>query len=95
MNNENETQPDQVQEMIDAAATAEHAPEPAPSENKFEKVVDEAEALAHRITAAVEKWFHEHLHNSVVSADTQVINHITVAKPALIAGVVAAVKAKE
>jgi hypothetical protein len=50
-----------------------------------------SEQLASQVQAAVDKWFADHLHNSVVSRDTDVFNLIHNAKPALIDAVIVAV----
>lgn len=47
--------------------------------------------LAANVQAAVDKWFVDNLHNSVVSRDTDVYNLIHNAKPALIQAVVESV----
>lgn len=50
-----------------------------------------SDVLVGKVQGAVDKWFADNLHNSVVSRDTAVHNLIHDAKPALVAAVVAAV----
>jgi hypothetical protein len=50
-----------------------------------------SEQLVNKVQGAVDKWFHDNMHNSVVSRDTDVFNLIHNAKPALVSAVVEAV----
>lgn len=49
------------------------------------------EELANKVQNAVDKWYADNMHNSVVSRDTDVHNLIHNAKPALVAAVIEAV----
>lgn len=51
--------------------------------------VDELTVL---VSAAVDRWYAENMHNSVVSRDTAVHNHIQGAKPLLVRDLVEALK---
>lgn len=59
-----------------------------PQEQQVEKVDD----LAQEVRGAVDKWYVDNMHNTVVSRDTDVHNLIHSAKPALVEAVVAAVR---
>lgn len=50
------------------------------------------DALAQNVRDAVEKWYRDNMHNTVVSRDIDVHNLIHEAKPALVEAVVAAVR---
>lgn len=50
-----------------------------------------ADPLESKVQAAVDKWYADRMHNSVVSRDTDVHNLIHEAKPALVQAVLAAV----
>ena len=56
-------------------------------------VIDDAEAVAKRVEAAVTQWVRTHLHNSPVSRNTEAMNHITASTPALVNAVTEAIKA--
>lgn len=50
-----------------------------------------SDALTQIVQAAVDKWYADNMHGTVVSRDTDVHNLIHNAKPALVKAVVAAV----
>ena len=53
------------------------------------------QALRKQVGAAVDQWYADQMHNTVVSRDTAVHNHIHAAKQSLIDAVVNAIKTKE
>lgn len=55
----------------------------------------ELDRLTAKLKAAIDQWYADHFHNSVVSRDTAVHNLIHDAAPALVAAVVNAVQTKE
>ncbi len=55
--------------------------------------LDDAEAIAKRVEAAVLQWVRAHIHNSPVSRNTEALNHITASTPALVNAVTEAIKA--
>lgn len=50
------------------------------------------DALVQSVQAAVDKWYADNMHNTVVSRDVDVHNLIHQVKPALVEAVVAAVR---
>ena len=56
-----------------------------------EKEIPKADTLESRVQGAVDKWYADAMHNTVVSRDTAVHNHIHEAKPALVQAILAAV----
>lgn len=66
------------------------APAPAPAQEDSQPAAPAA-TLEQNVQAAVDKWYVDNMHGSVVSRDIDVHNLIHNAKPALVKAIVAAV----
>ena len=61
-----------VEDTLDSAANAEAEAAPSP-------FAAEAEAAPSPFAAEIERWFVERMHNSPVSRDTEIYNHVRAA----------------